>query len=309
MYDFSVEWTGRGNLNPTADDAARGVSVFESIDKNMGLKVEKSEEPLSVLVIDSVERTPTPNAPGVSAPAQTRTEPAEFDVAEIHPTRPGSQTQESKMQNGRLELFDISLKNLLNVAYDYDEQMMVGGEKWIDSDSFDLVAKAAPTTSLDALREMLKKFLADNFKLKVHEETQNINVFALSIGKGSKIRPADGSGRGCAPGGHDGYAGFVCKNATMAQVVEQIKMRNRGYTPLPIVDLTGLDGAYDVDLYWTAFPRLYPGSKGVNEANRAADPNGISLFEAIDRQLGLKLAQVKHPMPVLVIDHAEKPSN
>jgi uncharacterized protein (TIGR03435 family) len=308
-YDFTVAWTGRGNLNPTDGDAARTQSVFESISQSMGLKVEKGEDSLDVLAIDSVDRTPTPNAPGVTAPSKTHVDGAEFDAAEIHATRPGSQTQESKMQNGRLEVFNISLKSMLNIAYDYDENMIVGGEKWVDSDNFDLVAKAAPTTSLEGLRAMLKKFLAESFKLKVREENQNVAVYALTIGKGSKLKPTDGSGRGCAPGGRDGLAGFVCKNATIAQVLDQIRMRARGYIALPAVDLTGLEGAYDMDLYWTPVNRLYPGGKGVNEANRAPDPNGLNIFEAVDRQLGLKLAETKQSMPVLVIEHAEKPSN
>jgi uncharacterized protein (TIGR03435 family) len=310
FYDFSVAWTGRANLNPTADDAARGVSAFEAVEKNMGLKVDKGSDPLPVLVVDSVDRTPTPNAPGAAVPnKKVLAEPTEFDAAEIHASRPASEQQESKMQNGRLELFALSLKNLLNIAYDYDEQMIVGGDKWVDSDNFDLVAKSAPTASLDALRGMLKKYLEESFKLKLREETQPVNVYTLTIGKGAKLKPTDGSGRGCAPGGHDGMQGFVCKNATVTDVLNQIKQRGRGYIQLPVVDLTGLTGAYDVELYWTPVNRLYPGGKGVNEANRAADPAGVSIFEAVDRQLGLKLAQTKRPMPALVIEHAEKPSN
>jgi uncharacterized protein (TIGR03435 family) len=309
FYDFSVAWTGRGNLNPTADDAARGVSAFEAVEKGMGLKVEKGNESLPVIAVDSVDRTPTPNAAGVAAPTKLRAEPTEFDVAEIHATRPGSQTQESKMQNGRLELFEITLKDLLNIAYDYDEQMIVGGDKWVENDNFDLIAKSAPTASLDALRGMLKKYLEESFKLKLREETQPINVYALTVGKGSKLKLTDGSARGCVPGGHDGQAGFVCKNATMSQILDQIRQRARGYLQFPVVDLTELNGAYDMDLYWTPVARLYPGGKGVNEANRASDPNGLNIFEAVDRQLGLKLAQVKRPMPVLVIEHAEKPAN
>lgn len=306
FYDFSLAWTGRGNLGAAGDDAARGVSAFDAVDKDLGLKVENGKEMLPVTAIDSVDRKPTPNAPGVVAKAHVG--PTEFDAADIHPTRPGSKPEASKMENGRLELFGMSLRDLINIDYDFDDQMIMGGDKWIDSEHYDLIAKSTPTASLEDLRVMLKKLLAESFKLQVHEDKQPVTVYALTVGKGSKLKPTAGEGRGCTAGGKDGMSGFSCRNATIDQLVEQVKQRGRGYIDSPVVDLTGLTDAYDFELYWTPVNRLTIPGKG-DAGARAADPNGVSVFEAIDRQLGLKLAQTKRPMPVLVIDHAEKLTN
>ena len=73
----------------------------------------------------------------------------------------------------------------------------------------------------------------------------------------------------------------------------------------PVVDRTGLVGSFDLDLTWT--PEVTPsGPPGASVA--ATDPNGPSLFTAIQEQLGLKLEATTGPVEVLVIDAAERPT-
>jgi len=100
----------------------------------------------------------------------------------------------------------------------------------------------------------------------------------------------------------------------MAQFAEKIRQVAGGYLDHPVVDLTGLKGVYDFAVSWTPVGRLRAATSGgadgrqpAGDAPSAADPStGLTVFEAVDKQLGLKLAAQKYPMPVLVIDHMER---
>ena len=107
---------------------------------------------------------------------------------------------------------------------------------------------------------------------------------------------------------------FNCQNISMAQFADKLGSIAGGYIDHPVVDLSGLDGSWDFTLNFSPKRALQMGGRGgdASQANAAAagaaaDPNGaVSLFEAIDKQLGMKLEQQKHPMPVIVIDHVEE---
>ncbi|MDE3195065.1 MAG: TIGR03435 family protein, partial [Acidobacteriota bacterium] len=98
----------------------------------------------------------------------------------------------------------------------------------------------------------------------------------------------------------------LCQNITMAQFADKLGSIAGGYVDHPVVDQTGIEGAFDFPLNFSPVRALRPGA-GAPANGEASDPNGaISLFEAIDKQLGLKLEKRQHPMPVLVIDHVEE---
>jgi len=142
---------------------------------------------------------------------------------------------------------------------------------------------------------MLKTLIVQRFKLATHNDQQPLPVFALVLGKGApKLRKSDGSARSeCKRGlGPIGIT-FTCRNTTLAQLAELLPNVAGAYITHPMVDLTGLEDAYDFDLTWT--PK-----------NRLPDAGGLTVFEAIDKQLALKLEERKHPMPVIVIDHVER---
>jgi len=137
---------------------------------------------------------------------------------------------------------------------------------------------------------MLKSLLADRFRLVVHYEDQPIPVYALvTAKKGPKLKASSGEERSTC---HITNAGdrrtYVCGNTSMAEFAERLKISR------PVVDAAGIQGSYNFTLTWT------PGDL----AEGIADPTGqLTLFEAIERQLGLRLESQKRPMPVLVIDH------
>jgi uncharacterized protein (TIGR03435 family) len=112
----------------------------------------------------------------------------------------------------------------------------------------------------------------------------------------------------------------TCQNMTMAQFAEKLKGIAPGYIHTPVLDSTGLEGGYDFTLSFSPAGAANAGGRGggrggpegapppaAGEVASASDPNGaVTLFEAIEKQLGLKLSAQKRPVPVLVIDHAEQ---
>jgi uncharacterized protein (TIGR03435 family) len=303
-YDFKLEWVGRAQVSSLSDS----LSIFTSIEKQLGVKVESRNVPMPVLTVNHVNRTPSPNPPGVLE--KLGPTPTEFDVADIKPSRPGAD-ENFNVSNGRIQAQSILLKDMIAFAYDVEEDW-VKGEKWIDTDRYDIAAKTAPTASADTLRTMLRALLEDRFRLKVHKEPQPVTVYALSAAR-PKLKEADPASRStCKAGAADGARTYTCVNTTMEQLAKALPNVAGGYLDHPVVDLTGLIGAYDFTLSWTPRGRLMGGGRGA-PAQPASDtlspadrPVGFTIFEAVDRQLGLKLTSQKHPMPVVVIDHIER---
>jgi len=313
-YDFALHWTGR-NAAPAArggdTDPPLTISVFEAVDKQLGLKIEPRQEPTPVIVVDHVNQTPTDNAPGVTKSLPPV--PTEFEVAEIKVSKPGAQPGGS-INPGRVEVFAITMKEMLNFAYDVQEESITGGPKWMDTDHFDVVAKTPTAVPFEDMRVMLQNLIVQKFKFTFHKEDQPMPVFALTVGKRTaKLKDADPSNRSaCKASIGDGTRTFTCQNTTMAQFAEKARGAAPGYVNHPVVDLTGLKGAYDFAITWTP-SQLLGGAAGrggdqpPGGAPVASTPNGsITFFEAIDKQLGLKLESKKYPQPVMVIDHLER---
>jgi len=331
-WDFSVEYSPpvRGPALNNSDYT----SLFDSLGKQLGLKLEATTTPLPVLVVDSANRTPAPNPPD-TAP-KLGSAPTEFEVAEIKPAAPTGRAFPTIMngeflgsmanfKNGRLMLTSVTLLGLIATAWGIESQEgLAGAPKWVDSDRYDLIAKVpgeGPSSQddfdVESVRPMLQRFLTDRFKLAVHFEDRPLNSFVLTANK-AKLQPADPTRRTkCQDPPMTGDSKdprvanpalsrlLRCQNITMAQFAEILPRQAGGYVRTPVQDATGLDGAYDFTLSFSASGIVNGGARG-----RGADPTdpsgGLSLFDALTRQLGLKLEAQKRPMPVLVIDHVEQ---
>ena len=318
-WDFEFRWTPRGLLSTAGSD---GVSLFDSVAK-LGLKLDLRQIPIPVVVVDSVNEKPTENPAGVtkSLPAV----PREFEVADIKPSAPGVTQMSGGIQpGGRIDVRGMTLRALMRMAWNIDDNeddLLVGGPKWLDVDRFDIAAKASAGVSktgepvdVEALQTMLRTLLTDRFKIATHSDVQPVTVYALVAAK-PKLAKADPSNRtACrnSPVAANNAASvlskaFTCVNVSMAQFADKLQGMAPGYIHQPVVDLTGLDGYWDFTLNFSNPLQLMAGGGRGGGAGEASDPNGaISLFEAIDKQLGLKLEQQKHPMPVVVIDHVEE---
>lgn len=334
-WDFELKWTARALLSLAGSD---GITIYDAVDKQLGLKLESGQVPSQVLTVDSVERMPTPNPPGVTS-ATIPPPPTEFDVADIKPSMPDAMPEGRIQPGGRLELHAIPLKQIILIAWNLTgDDLLVGAPKFLDTAKFDIIAKAPgvtggsalnPQIDEDDIRLMLRNLLIDRFKMSAHIEDRPLNAYTLVAAKPklTKADPAERTGckEGPAPAAKDPRDSnpilsrlLTCRNMTMAQFGEQLPVLANGYIHSPVADETGLEGAYDFTLNFSAIGLLNMarGGRGGDPpspsgaAPDASLPNGaLSLPDAVNKQLGLKLEMRKRPVPALVIDHMdEKPA-
>ena len=170
---------------------------------------------------------------------------------------------------------------------------------------------------------MLRPLLAERVKLIVHSETREMPLYVLAVARsdralGATLRQSDSKcaeeARNFFPGGVPGFApacgdfrlgarALTARGMTMAGLARLLS----GGVGRPVLDRTGLDSAYDLELEWSSDVGLEsapPGSAGASELK----PDGVSLFTALQEQLGLRLQASRGPVEVIVVDQAEPPS-
>ena len=207
--------------------------------------------------------------------------PPRFLTAEIHPSKDIRESRGRFLPNGDVAVLNTTLKELITVAYSLQDNMIAGGPPWVATDHYDLIAKAPPSTPMDLLRLMLRSLLAERFKLAVHTENRTVPVYALVIAKSPPMLAAARPGGGAQDCRWNG-ANRECRNLTMADLALQLPAWSKSKLDRPVVDLTGLKGAYDFTTVWK---------------------DGATASDAV-AQLGLKLDPRTHAVPVIVIDRA-----
>ncbi|MGD0300483.1 MAG: TIGR03435 family protein [Bryobacteraceae bacterium] len=162
-------------------------------------------------------------------------------------------------------------------------------------------------TTVEQMRQKLQALLADRFQLTIHHETKEQPVYALVIGKnGSKLQESQ-----MKPGDRHRLMrmGRSELNAEGA-AIDMLTSTLSNVLGRPVIDRTGLKGDYDFKLQWTPDPSQSGGFGGPPppgvEAPPPPDPNGPSIFTAIQEQLGLRLESQKGPVDLIVIDRVEK---
>jgi uncharacterized protein (TIGR03435 family) len=241
-----------------------------------------------------------------------------FEVSTVKPNKSGSSGSDSYFRDGRFTASNVTLKNLLQYrAYRIPASRIFDGPKWIDSEGFDVEAKTdgavadwLRTLTRDQLRVqtqgMFQQLLADRFKLAVHWETRDLPVYAMVVAKnGPILHPSQDPDGGFHTSAHDGQ--FTAQNITAAQLADALTQELSRELGRVVIDKTGIQGKYDVSLKWV--PESSAALISGGTAGPALPPNsGPSIFTAIQEQLGLKLKSAKAPVQVLVVDHAEMPS-
>ncbi len=328
--------------------ASASNAIADAFEKQLGLKLEPRKVPLPVLAVESVNEKPTGNQPGVAEKLPVA--PSEFEVADVKPSAPnaaGPGRGGGFLPGGRIDLRGVTLKDLIVAAWDTMPDQIVGGPKFLETDRFDIVAKAPavvlsgvsfsnmsrnqPPVDVDALRLMLRNLIVERFKLVTHFEDRPMNAYTLVAAK-PKLRPADPSTRtgfheGPGPDGKDPRKDtpalgrlVTCRNMTMAQFAELLPSMAGGYfqtVSRTVQDSTGIEGAFDFTLSFSGAGILNGNGAGrggdarnagaAGPAGEASDPSGgMTLAEAMEKQIGIKLVTAKRPVPVLVIDHIEQ---
>ena len=319
-WDFDLKFTARNRLAQAGSD---GISLFDAVDKQLGLKLEAKKAPLAVLIVDSVNQKPTPNEPGVATKIPPAP-PAEFEVATIKPSAPDAPgPNNGRIQNGRLDLHNFTLRQLIQIAWylGNNDDMVVGVPKSAESAHYDVVAKVATSGPVnaqdideDSLRLMLRSLLQERFGLKAHIENLPVSAYTMTAGKQTKLQQADPQNRTSCKSGAGTNAMLnrliTCQNMNMTQFAAMLQDMASGYVRAPIKDATGIEGNFDFSVNFSGVGLLPGAAFDPNATSGTSDPNGsLTLLEALQKQLGLKLEMGKRPLPVLVIDHVEdKPS-
>jgi uncharacterized protein (TIGR03435 family) len=220
-----------------------------------------------------------------------------FDVASVKPeviTADLYFANLGRVAHGELSMGNVTLSEAVRFAWGINNDAQVAGPDWIKSKEvrFKIDAKAAPDAPRAQVLVMLQSLLTERFRLKTHTEQREIAHLELVAGKKeSKLKAAiEGS-----DGSHNrnGFGHIVSNRMTM-DVLTTILSR---FLRQPILDRTGLEGGYEIDLEWSPEPRA---------GEEPADPSRPSIYAAVQEQLGLKLEARKTPLPVIVVDSAER---
>jgi len=230
------------------------------------------------------------------APAQTPGTPRvlEFEVASVRLAIPDDD-HSIDSDGGRFFAHNLTLKRLVALGWDVDESLVRGGPNWISSDAYDINATIPPDTARVRIPEMIQSLLAKRFHLITHREPSTISGYALGVAKnGPKLqtsRLVDNGAETSAASGH-----IAAKNITMERFairLSRVQDIGRG-----VVNQTGLTDRFDFELDWT--PDTFAGD------NQPISDH-ISIFTALQEQLGLKLAPGKVPVLTVVVDRVQKP--
>jgi uncharacterized protein (TIGR03435 family) len=281
---------------------------------------------------------------GSQGHAQSPAPRSTFEVATVKLDRGcGNVTRGNPPSPGRLNMQCITLKDLIGTAYitfahgphpSARRPKILGGPSWIDSDRYEITAKAEDGAGLAQMAgPMLQVLLEERFKLTIHRETRELPIYTLTVAKGG-LKPQALQEANCVPIDLNHLEppapGEPIPNFCDRQMFKRIGpntlmdvygasmtsfsdglLSNR--LDRPVIDKTGLAGRFDFHLEFapdTAAPGLQRRGEPVDPGAPAlpADTGGPSIFTALQEQLGLKLSADKGPVEVIVIDHVEKPA-
>lgn len=265
----------------------------------------------------------------VARAAFAQTPSPAFEVASIKPSAPDARGVFSRiLPGGRLDVNNMTLKDLVVTAYRIQPFQVSGGPPWLEKDHWDISAKAEGNPSQDERALMIQSLLADRFGLKFRRDTKEMPVYELvamkTSGKavpglteakeGGCVTPNPAAGPPPMTPGSKMPCGMMrmgpsqlnATAQTLSQFI-QILSRRLGRT---VIDKTGLTGKFDITLEWTPDQTESQSLQLPPDSPRpgVSDAAGPSIFTAIQEQLGLKLESKKGPVEIFVIEHAEKPS-
>jgi uncharacterized protein (TIGR03435 family) len=327
-WDFDLKWIPRSRVLPAGVERT---TIFSAIDGQLGLRLTADKASAPVIVIDQVNEKPTDNAPNIAGLLPPRE--LQFEVASVRPSSPD--VHDGFMggtPGGGIEARAETMRNLFatawDVHWDHVDEMIVGMPKWMDSTRYDILAKPSsaaagpppPRSSFtdDDLRLMLRALLTDRFKIRTHYENRLVNAYTLVAAK-PRLKEADPANRANCKEAHTVENDprdlnprlsrlLACQGVTMAQFAEQLLPLSANDFAYAVVDATGISGRWDFMLSYTpTWDLRNPTGSLSPDGTSASDPSGgMSIFEAVKKQLGLRLEMHKRMVPVLVIDHIEQ---
>ncbi|HEY4085748.1 MAG TPA: TIGR03435 family protein [Bryobacteraceae bacterium] len=317
-WNFDMRWSMRFNANTDGES----VTASEAIEKQLGLKLEPRAVATPVLVVESVNNDPSPNPPGTAEALPPIPPPSAFEVADIRPTDPDFRGASFRIQNGRFTVEGMPMMFLVSRGLDaLNNNQIAGLPSDVNGLRFNINAKLPadvdPDIDIVSMGPLLRNLLIDRFRLKYHTEERPQTVYTLTAAKPKMKKANPASRTGCRtnpgpPGSPNGTAVMTCQNTSMAELAMQL-LETSQQIVWPVQDGTGLEGGWDFNLTFSRLAGMNVGGgrggeAAVNggQAGVAAEPDGgVTVFDAVEKQLGLKLEAGKRPMPMYVIDHIE----
>jgi uncharacterized protein (TIGR03435 family) len=250
---------------------------------------------------------------------QTAPPRPEFEVASIKLNRSGAKGMTaSPRPGGRYITRNAPLEIVLKMAYHIRDFQLSGAPAWLESEHYDIEAKAPGDATFTAMLPMLQALLEERLQLQFHRETKEAPVYAMVITKEGKLSDVGECGphpsppppreRGKLP--TPGCGTFIViqdlgriigSKMSISQLIDVLPE----ITGRLVLDQTKLTGRYDINLSY-APEQLLAGDASTRPPG--SDSNAPSIFTALQEQLGLKLESQKGPVEMFVIDHVERPS-
>jgi bla regulator protein BlaR1 len=313
-----------------------GSNLRKRIEEIMGFRVVRRLDWWRRLLLITVgaAMAAVPIAIGLMNPTASRaqSQPSDslaFEVSSVKANTSGSQRAPSMiLPGGRFTATNNTVRALILNAYGISASpyLLEGGPGWIESARYDVEAKAdvsaipagTPNKVMwEKTRLMLRKLLADRFKLTVHRETKEMSLYQLVVAKnGPKLQKSD---KDCAESltACHGFSGNPTRYAGTGVDMSDLALLLSSYSERPVLDGTNIQGLFDIKLQWNPFaagaqpagddgPRA-PGAES-REGPRPDIASLPTLFTALEQQVGLKLESRKGPVEIWVIDRVERPT-
>lgn len=243
------------------------------------------------------------------------------------------------MPGGRFQA-GASVKRLIAHAYDVKDYQIDGGPPWLATDYFEVNASAGGEATPAEIRSMLRALLAERFAVRVHNATREAPTHVLTLARADGqvgprltrttpeclkqiedrknggaeppfVRPDLRAGFPTRPtcgqtmmmGRSNGASAWLFSGVDLTSLVSNIS----DALSAPVLDQTGLTGPFDFSLEYLT-ERSVAGRPTGLDPNNNADTPPPTLAPALQQQLGLKLEKKVAPMPVIVVDAAERPT-
>jgi uncharacterized protein (TIGR03435 family) len=233
-----------------------------------------------------------------TAGSALRAQSPSFEVAsvKIHPAGDNGFSSPD-FKNGTFTTRNVSMRRLLRDAYELSESRIPGPD-WLDSDSYDVVARAPQGVPDGELMPMLQALLKERFHLAVHREMKEMPVFDMVVAKGGlKIWPFDPARPVVKPPPPaNPTSAMVASNGVVT--MPQLAIRLTLSAGRPVLDKTGLDGRYGFFLLYEMLT--------AQSNDTAAGSGPPDFFAAVEQQLGLRLEPKKESIEILVVDRADR---
>jgi uncharacterized protein (TIGR03435 family) len=322
-YDFTLKTLSQAQ---SQDDYIRVLT--DAFKQQLGLVITPGEVSKPVMVVDSVDRAPTPNLPDIEKLIPELPE-LEFEVASIKPA-PDDETQTVRPTASQITFGSWPLQVLLVQAWDLPTGAMLGNAPpWLNQVRYTILVKLPPDIDgrsyfqdRDLFHQMLRKLLVDRFKMKFHwgEKTWDGYVLLPDSPKMKKADPNERSSCGIGPAKSEKDVSttpdspfdneFHCQNVTMDQFADVLQSLARSDVRNHVPNKTGLAGSYDFTLFYTSTPKLRTELAAADAAKEGGDAStpvqGVSIEDAFRKQLGLRLEKQPMTIPALVLDHIEQ---